>query len=69
MANDYIRSLFTSSEVLWRKGFVNTIDSSFNRFLDLIEEGDNEYLMTSQNGVTPEGELVLEEREDFIHKF
>lgn len=69
MANEYIRSLFTSSEILWRKGFVNTIDSSINRFLDLLEEDESEYYIAAHNPVSAKGEILIEEREDFIHKF
>jgi len=69
MGKEYISNLFSSSEVLWRKGFVNTIDSSMNRFLDFLEDDEFQLASQSNNNLSTTIEKNFDEREDFIHKF
>lgn len=69
MGKEYISNLFSSSEVLWRKGFVNTIDSSVNRFLDFLEDDEFQLVSQSNFNLSTTIEKNLDEREDFIHKF
>jgi len=69
MGKEYLINIFSSSEILWRKGFVNTIDSSINRFLDFLDDDEFQLVSQSNYNVSTAIEKSAEEREDSIHKF